>query len=1083
MIERFRARVRAAFLLGLLVLMSVFAAPAARADNPIRQYGNSMRGNLNFTGTEETLRLKDNAQPCQLVSGGSVYADLAGIPKGATVKAAHLYWAGSGTKPDYTVTFEGSDVTAPPDRQYVTKASSNRVTYTYFSGAVDVTTTVKKKGNGRYKFSGLDVATGSPWCAVQGVVGGFALLVIYESSSEPFRMLNLYEGFQDFQNTSMTINLGNFSVPNPLPSGVTARVGHLTWEGDSTLSQDGEDLLFNDKPMTDDMNKAGNQFNSQSNITGDKYSYGIDFDVYTVQSPTIQGGQNTASSTYKSGQDLVLLSAEIVAMPYIEAADLSVSMIRTGDLTVGNQVKYTISVSNVGTDTEIGPVTVVDTLSAGLDLVSTSGSGWTCTSLVQADGKTVVTCTQKGPYAAGAKLPDLTVIATPSAGGSVTNTVTVSGKSADYNSVNNKASDSGTAAAPPPPPIVFTKETCNVIRGKIVTAPDATGCHTFIGPVTAADTATRIYLTTVADGYASPQNWWTLSGVADTVELQATCQPSSDVKINYAGVTLTCNDTKWVKANIVHRFAQPTVGLPDGGGAQFTYPDIGQVTLSVRFQNTVSSVTFVSRPTDIRFKEVVRASDGYPDQGGVSDTWSKPDTAFAKAGEPFLLRVGAVMADGKWAPSFGTEADAQGLKLDWFLMDTAARKPTADENGVAPDMSEVLIPSKPSFTFNNTKPTGTLEAKASWYEAGNFAITPSLENYLGSGRVGGAPDNTDDTAAARIVAGTRLIGRFYPDHFTTKPTRNFVCLPEMNCPASPGYPVDGATYSLQPFKFSVTAYGLPKPSGEQSQLSLFQIADPTSKRALKLSAAKAPNLADAPTVGGLDEDPSSQLKAPAVDEFPVIEGTATYKLGAPYNPADRLAKQKDAAWGAPTAVYLRATMKESRGILNSTNIPSFIDDTVSSIVPAGAVAGTQYEGGLMVVSGRLFVPNVFGSELLRLPLPLTAQYWSGSTWAANVNDVDSVVASGFTLASCTRSFAADAKGSCKAGVLSAAGDASAIRLSGGKAMRYLKSPGRGNNGSIDFTVKSNAAPWLPSTQARATFGLYKAPLIYLREVY
>jgi hypothetical protein len=48
----------------------------------------------------------------------------------------------------------------------------------------------------------------------------------------------------------------------------------------------------------------------------------------------------------------------------------------------------------------------------------------------------------------------------------------------------------------------------------------------------------------------------------------------------------------------------------------------------------------------------------------------------------------------------------------------------------------------------------------------------------------------------------------------------------------------------------------------------------------------------------------------------------------------------------------------------------------------------------------------------------------------------------------------------------------------------LQSPARGTIGSVDYTLDNgDAKDWLPSTQARATFGLYRSPVIFLREVY
>jgi hypothetical protein len=198
-----------------------------------------------------------------------------------------------------------------------------------------------------------------------------------------------------------------------------------------------------------------------------------------------------------------------------------------------------------------------------------------------------------------------------------------------------------------------------------------------------------------------------------------------------------------------------------------------------------------------------------------------------------------------------------------------------------------------------------------------------------------------------------------------------------------------------------------------------------------------------------------------------------YQLGDLYGNATR----GSGAWGAPTPVYLRAVLDETRG-----GTPANTAVAISSMAPAGA----QYEGGLMVVSGRLLVQNVFGSDLLRLPVPLTAQYWNGAGWIASAGDDYSVVGSAIlpVAGGCRKFFAEDLKtGPCKANPLAIAG-AVPILLNKGRGTMALQAPARGTIGSVDYTLDNGAAnDWLPSTQARATFGLYRSPLIYLREVY
>jgi hypothetical protein len=151
----------------------------------------------------------------------------------------------------------------------------------------------------------------------------------------------------------------------------------------------------------------------------------------------------------------------------------------------------------------------------------------------------------------------------------------------------------------------------------------------------------------------------------------------------------------------------------------------------------------------------------------------------------------------------------------------------------------------------------------------------------------------------------------------------------------------------------------------------------------------------------------------------------------------------------------------------------------------------QYEDGLEVIAGRVFVGNLFGSELARVPLPLSVQYWSGAAWQTNTNDSDSVIATSLKFSNCTRAFAA--AGKCQLAVLGVsgapAGGGAGLQVAKGSGRLTLQAPPRGQTGSLDIGVVNDpvanpaAATWLPGTQGRANFGLFKSPLIYLREVY
>lgn len=104
---------------------------------------------------------------------------------------------------------------------------------------------------------------------------------------------------------------------------------------------------------------------------------------------------------------------------------------------------YRIDITNVGTATTSGTVTVSDTLPTGLTATDVSGIGWTCTV-----GATS-TCTQSTPLVINDSYAPIfiTVAIAANAPTSVVNTVTVSG-GGDTNNANNSFSDPTSIAAP-----------------------------------------------------------------------------------------------------------------------------------------------------------------------------------------------------------------------------------------------------------------------------------------------------------------------------------------------------------------------------------------------------------------------------------------------------------------------------------------------------------------------------------------------------------------------------------------------------------------------------------------------------------
>ncbi len=336
----------------------------------------SYAGNLSFELTGGSFRTtQNNTSACTF--GTSSSNTLTTLPIGATILKAYLYWAasadvdGGGTIiEDTTVNFNGVDVLADAGRSYTEDTGS----WQFFNSVADVTSRVS--GNGSFTVTGLDMHSTTNHCNSQTMLGGWALLVIYEHDDEDFRVLNLYEGFESFQNRTFTLIPNNFELPTN-PSGKHA---HITWEGDDTLGTDGEYLEFEGVTLSDANNPIDNQFNSYSNVQGGFTSYGVDIDEYDISNQLVAGATQVTTK-YSAGQDLVILSAEIVSVSNIPVADLSVTTSNpTGwlqDSTVTK--KYTIS-NNGPNDIPTDSVRFTASLPAGVNFTGIQGdSDWTCT--------------------------------------------------------------------------------------------------------------------------------------------------------------------------------------------------------------------------------------------------------------------------------------------------------------------------------------------------------------------------------------------------------------------------------------------------------------------------------------------------------------------------------------------------------------------------------------------------------------------------------------------------------------------------------------------------------------------------------
>lgn len=1015
--------------LRLWLALVLLCAAAARADTPIALW-KSFDGRVNFTGTQVTWRTNGNSngngnnKACTVYTPGSVRQAALSVPSGATVLSAQLYWAGSGSSADYGVTFEGNEITAT--RQFA--SATLGYGYNYFGGAADVTDIVRTKRSGTYSFSGLTVASGNPWCASQAVLGGFSLLVVYSHPDQPERILNIYEGFRYVQNSEVIVEASNFRWHRTaVPVEEKARVGHITWEGDGSLAAGGERLLFEGKEMTDGLNPEGNQFNSKSNINNDSASYGIDFDAYDTSVVLWSGYDAVVTTTYRTGLDLVLLNAEVLVVPTLVVSDLSLSIARNTALKVGTSADYKLTVTNNGPSTEVGPITVTSTLPAGMSFVSGSGTNWRCST----SGATSI-CTYTGSIASGTSAPVLTVKAKVETSGDKTVTATVKGTT-DDNPANNTATDSAAAASDgaagttpaAPANYVFTDSACKA--GVAIGADGQCKAYT---AATVGGRSTRIYLTALAQGLPAAAGTTADVTVALQFALECVNPVAGTVRAAYAGADIpNCpasgQPPVWSQpVNVT--FTKNVVSVEQ----LLVYNDVGQLKLGLKENangKTAWTGEFVSAPLRMGFKSIRNA-------GGNSNprNTTPASKGFAAAGAPLTLEVGAVLdGAGGFAPNFGNEKTPAQVVLD-----------------IAP-LADVALASPGLLAESGTRSraNGITTATVSWSEVGATGFVAATAD----------PDPADPAKGSGYYLGvptpfgTEAVGRFYPAYFKTFASGPFACpasLPAgFTCPRMG----DGAVYSGQPFKVTVEAYNaangrLMNFTGAWFKTVTLSAVNSAGGTALATDFAAASTITAAPTVG-----------------YPV------YKLANGYD--DTVPRAGSAT--PPTSVFVRAVSGDT-DLAGAFVITSLRSGVVSD------------EDSVLVLNGRLKVPNALGTDILRTGLALRAEYWAGAGagWLFNPGLADPLGADGSStkIVSCLLQVAA---GTQCTDVIGASAPQT-VKLDKGNGVLWLRAPGKLPGGKArggSVTLKYEGWPWLPSTTGRVSFGSRRSPVIYVRELY
>ncbi len=352
---------------------------------------------------------------------------------------------------------------------------------------------------------------------------------------------------------------------------------------------------------------------------------------------------------------------------------------------------------------------------------------------------------------------------------------------------------------------------------------------------------------------------------------------------------------------------------------------------------------------------------------------------------------------------------------------------------------------------------------ASYSEVGSFNLT--LQDTAFASVDSG--DTLATCAGYYICSSTIPVGRFVPDHFAVSAAsvynRSDICA--LGC----------GTF---------TYMGEPMAAGFTLTAQAAGIGNTTTKNYAGVYAKLDPTAAGNPLVfGAVDSTATPTYLTARLDTS--LVATGSFALGVANVSAPLMITRSASADGNYASLDVGIAPTDSDGVIMS----AYDLDT-------DAIAGNDHTkvARTEVRYGRLNIANAHGSELLQLPIAVTAQYWNGTSYLTNTQD------SATTLSASTVSSAnwtnitpgnwqkLTASSTWPAGATSVVPATASINFTSGtgKSSFTLTAPGTGITGSVDMIINSSIAPtYLPSNTARATFGVYKGAkeFIYLRENY
>lgn len=343
--------------------------------------------------------------------------------------------------------------------------------------------------------------------------------------------------------------------------------------------------------------------------------------------------------------------------------------------------------------------------------------------------------------------------------------------------------------------------------------------------------------------------------------------------------------------------------------------------------------------------------------------------------------------------------------------------------------------------------------------AGTAAVPNACYGYSGATCNNAAPYSPDNTGKYGCDIGSKglsNVGRFYPDHYEASVGMAPAC-------AAGDFTYMGQQFSLTdssgsaPVTIKALAYGktfadaaLPSYSGSYTpRASVWFGAQDGATPATDLISRLAPTL---PAKGAT----ASQAWTNGVYTAPA--STFTFFRPASATP--------DATWGAYDSLNFGVTVSDADGA--ALKIPAGQSFTLNSTTYQAINGGTP----AIMRLGRLRIDNAYGSELMALPVNVTATYWNGTLQRYATNTLDRCTTTAGLFLNNYSGMTTGSTGVTNTGVLTNGTGTVTLR-------RPVPRP-TGNRGSV--ILNSNMNDYLPGS-GQETFGVYRSSFIFLREMY